>query len=141
MAIADSLVVALGRSTLTVLCALVLAVTSACRSQDQIFKQQREGVRSIESTAGALADAWLSNVISATFAQVALDSVQQLLEKQRAELGADAKLLADPRGAQLSDTSEHLSRTLAELSIAIGRQDRAAVQHLRSTAATQADSP
>ena len=61
----------------------------------------------------AIDEAWLDGKLSGTFTVTALEQTLQLAEQERAALAASPEKLADPRGAQLSQSAEQLSRLLA----------------------------
>jgi putative membrane protein len=112
------------------LLALVSGI-SGCRSQDDILSQQNKQLASLRETVATLGDAWLAGNISATYTRTALEQTLQLLETQRTELVASPELLADPQGADISQTSDRLSRVAALVWKDVGDGDSdAARRHL-----------
>jgi hypothetical protein len=93
------------------LIAVAIALT-AC-SQDTALQQHREKLESLGATTVAIADAWLGGAASGTYARAALEQARQLVEQERTSLAAKPEALADPRGADLSEAAERLSRLLA----------------------------
>jgi len=93
---------------------LILAIVLAgCAREDEEIRQHRQAFASLGSTMAAIDEAWLDGTISGTFTVTALEQTQQLAEQERAALAASPEMLADPRGAQLSQSAERLSRLLA----------------------------
>lgn len=98
------------RSILAVIAALVL---TGCGREDEAIRQHRQAFESLGSTMAAIDEAWLAGHLSGTFTVTALAQTLQLAEQERAALAASPEMLADPRGAQLSQSAERLSRLLA----------------------------
>jgi hypothetical protein len=94
-----------------VVCALV--ASAACARQDAKLEQHQKALASLRSTTTAIAAAWLDGNTSGTYTRTALEATFQLIEKERAALAASPSMLSDPRGAQLSQTAEHMSRVVA----------------------------
>jgi cytochrome c oxidase assembly factor CtaG len=94
---------------------LLVAVlgASACQSQDQILSQQRKVLTSLRATTETVGEAWLAGNLSATFTRTALEQTLQQLDAERSELGSSPQLLADPEGAELSQSTDRLSRIVA----------------------------
>jgi hypothetical protein len=79
----------------------------------------------------AIGEAWLSGDVSGTYAGTALKQTFHLVEQERASLAASPQALVDPRGAQLSQAAERLSRLLAVMMHDVCAANAAAVrQHL-----------
>jgi predicted DNA-binding transcriptional regulator YafY len=124
-----------------VLIAMLATLGYACRSHEQIFADQHKALTSLRATAVALGEAWLSGAVSSTYVRTALETTQQLLEKQRAALAAP-DLLADPAAVALSTSENELARTLALLWKAVGEGDSVGVRrHLSTVASSQTDVP
>jgi len=98
------------RSILAVIAALVL---TGCGREDEAIRQHHQAFVSLGATMAAIDEAWLDGKISGTFTVTALEQTLQLAEQERAALAASPEKLADPRGAQLSQSAEQLSRLLA----------------------------
>jgi hypothetical protein len=95
---------------------LILALTpSACGRQDTQLQQHKEKFESLGETTAAIVEAWLTGDVSGTYLQIALERTFGLVEQERSALAASPALLLDPRGAQLSRSSEELSRLIAVL--------------------------
>jgi hypothetical protein len=125
-----------------VLILLVAIVGAGCRSQVEALHQQQKALISLKSTATMLAESWLSGTISRAYTRTALERTRQLLEKQRTRLAASPDLLANPRGAALSDAEDHLSRLLALMWKAVEDGDPAAMRrHLSEIDAAPAARP
>jgi hypothetical protein len=97
-------------STLAIIASLVV---SGCAREDERLRQHRKTFESLGSTMAAIDDGWLAGDLSGTSTVNALDQTLRLVEQERATLAASAESLADPRGAQLSQAAERLSRLLA----------------------------
>jgi hypothetical protein len=120
-----------------------LAVGAAgCRSEDRIFSRQNKALRSLQSTAVTLGETWLSSRASTNYTRIALEQTLQLLETERGELAVSPPLLANPRGAALSQAADRLARLVALVWKAVGAGDsEAARRHLAEIAALGADMP
>jgi hypothetical protein len=92
-----------------------LIVVSACSSPAQQLREVQKNIRGLTATTQAVADAWLTGDVSATYSRTAFQQTLRLLDTQRASLNSSPRLLADPRGAALSRDAEQLSRALAAL--------------------------
>jgi hypothetical protein len=90
----------------------------------------------------ALGDAWLSGNASATYTRTALEQTLELLETERGELVASPALLADPKGADLSQTADRLSRIAALVWKDVGDgNSEAARRHLAELGPSRAELP
>jgi hypothetical protein len=94
---------------------VALAAISACSRQDQRLQQHREELESLSASAAAIGSAWLSGDTSGTYTLAALEQMYLLTEKERTALASTPAALADPRGAQLSQSAERLARVLAAM--------------------------
>jgi hypothetical protein len=99
-----------------------------CKGQDAALHDRAVAFTSLASTTAAIGEAWLAGTTSRTYTRTALERTSRLLDDERSALTAGAQLLADPRGARLSQAAEQLSRTIARLAIAVAEDDRAAAQ-------------
>ncbi len=99
-----------GTRDLVLIAALVL---TGCAREDEQIRQHRQAFESLGSTMAAIDQAWLAGDLSGTFTVTALEETLQLTEQERAALAASPAMLGDPRGAQLSQAAERLSRLLA----------------------------
>lgn len=93
--------------------ASTIAIATACASRDAQLQQHREKLASCEASTSAIADAWLAGSVSGTYAVTALQQTLRLVEDERRAFATDPQALLDPRGAQLSQTAERLSRVIA----------------------------
>ena len=84
-----------------------------CARLDAQLQQHREKLESLGSTTSTIGEAWLAGSISGTYTLAALEQTLLLVEKERSALGRDARMLLDPRGAQMSEAAGRLSRLLA----------------------------
>jgi len=110
----------------TCLC-LALAVVSTGCSEETEIQRHREKLESLGATTEALGLAWLAGKTSATYTGTALTQTLQLVESERSGLGRSAAALADPAGAELSQSAEKLSRLLGALIQAVQRADHTSV--------------
>ena len=119
----------------------VLALTAAgCARQDTRLQQHRETLESLGATTAAIGDAWLSGRVSGTYTRTSLEQTLQLVEQERLAVAASPASLRDPRGAQLSQSAEHLSRLIAALDGDVGDADAASArQHLAAIPIKPAD--
>jgi hypothetical protein len=101
---------------------------SGCTGRDRQLQQHREKFQSLGASTRAIADAWLAGTTSGTYTATALEQTFLLLEQERHALGAAPELLGDPRGAELSQTSERLARTIASMVRDVRAADPAAVR-------------
>jgi hypothetical protein len=110
---------------------LTVLVSAGCSRQDDRFQRHRETLESLGSTTKAIGDAWLAGSVSGTYTSTALDQTFVLVEQERSALASTPEALADPRGAQLSQAAERLSRLLAAMMHDILAADAQSVrQHL-----------
>lgn len=112
--------------------AVVVLISSACRGQDQRLKQHKETFESLGATTAAIGEAWLSGSLPGTYTRTALEQTFLLVEQERTALAKSPESVLDPRGAQLSQAAERLSRLLAVLIHDVRTADGASArQHLR----------
>jgi cytochrome c oxidase assembly factor CtaG len=107
---------------------VVVLGASACRSQDAILKQQTKALASFGATVATVGDAWLAGSVSTTYTRTVLEQTLQLLETSRSELVASPRLLADAKGADLSQTADELSRIIAAVWKNVGDGDAITVR-------------
>jgi hypothetical protein len=110
------------------LCAAVALVSSGCSRQDARLQQQREKFESLGATTAAIADDWLAGSTSGTYTLTALEQTFLLVEQQRAALASSPDALLDPRGAQLSQAAESLSRLIAAMRQDVRAADAASLR-------------
>jgi hypothetical protein len=96
---------------------------SACSRDESRLQQHRRSCESLGATTAAIGEAWLAGRLSGTYAGVAFEDTLRLLEQERAALASRPELLADPRGAELSQSAERLSRLLAAMIGDVRRAD------------------
>jgi hypothetical protein len=101
-----------GRASWIIVAAVALGSTS-CTRQDERLQQHREKFESLGSSTMAIGEAWLAGSTSGTFTGTALEQTFLLVEQQRSALAARPEALLDPRGAELSQAAERLSRLIA----------------------------
>ena len=119
----------------------VLGMT-ACRSQETILSQESKALVSLRATLAAIGEAWLAGNASATYTRTALEQTLQLVEAERAALAASPELLADPKGADLVQTADRLSRLVAQVWKDVGDGDSAAAhRHLAEIGLPRANLP
>jgi hypothetical protein len=106
----------------------IALLSSGCSRQDTRLQQHREKFESLGATTGAIVDSWLAGSTSGTYALTALEQTFLLVEQQRAALASSPDALLDPRGAQLSQAAESLSRLIAEMREGVRAADAAAVR-------------
>lgn len=104
------------------LAALVLA-GPACSGHESRLEQHRQSFESLGATTAAIGEAWLAGQVSGTYASTAFEDTRRLVEAERAALAGRHELLADPRGARLSQSAEQLSRLLAVMIADVRRAD------------------
>ena len=115
---------------LIIIMAIVLA--AGCSRQDERLQQHRENFVSLGSSAAAIGEAWLAGSTSGTYTSTALQQTFMLVEQERHALGSRPGQLLDPRGAELSQASERLSRLIASMMQDIRAADSASLrQHLK----------
>ena len=98
-----------------VLLVALALTTGACARQDAQLEQHKEKLESLGETTAAICQAWLNGDVSGTYTETALDQTFLLVEQERTALAASPEALVDPRGANLSQSSERLSRLIAVL--------------------------
>ena len=109
----------------------VACVLAGCSSTGQALQEHQEKFESLGSTTAAIADAWLGGDVSSTYARTALEQVYLLVEQQRTQLAANPPMLADSRGAHLSQAAERLSRLLSVMIHDVEQEDTSALrQHM-----------
>jgi hypothetical protein len=106
----------------------VILLTAACGGAEQLLSDQEKALTSLRATAATIGDSWLMGRVSGQYARTALDRTLQLLEQQRAELAASPDVVAESRGAMLSDAQHQLARSAAALRRAIEVGDSAEVR-------------
>jgi hypothetical protein len=89
-----------------------MAVPGCSRTESRL-EQHRQSFESLGATTAAIGDAWLAGQVSGTYARTAFEDTLRLVEQERTALASRPELLADPRGAELSQSAEQLSRLLA----------------------------
>ena len=92
-----------------------LTVISACSRQDRRLQKHWEKLESLGASAALIGSAWLSGSTSGTYTLSALEQTFALTEKERSTLASAPEALTDPRGAELSQSAERLSRLLAAM--------------------------
>jgi cytochrome c oxidase assembly factor CtaG len=107
---------------------VVVLGASGCRSADDILRQQSQALTSLRATTAAIGEAWLSGSVSTTYARTALDQTLQLIEIHRSELVASPQLLADPKGAELLQGGDRLSRAIGRIRADVGDGNSEAVR-------------
>jgi hypothetical protein len=103
-------------------------LTSACSRQDRRLQQHRDALESLGATTAFVGEAWLSGQVSGTYARTALEEAFQLVEQERTALASSPQALLDPRGAQLSQAAERLSRLLALMMDDVSTADGSALR-------------
>jgi hypothetical protein len=103
-------------------------IASACGRQDQRLRQHDQKLESLAASATAIGRAWLAGSTSGTYTITALEQTYVLVEKERAALASTPDALVDPRGAELSQTAERLSRVLAAIRYEVRGADAASVR-------------
>ena len=91
----------------------VFVVYAGCARQDTKLTQHQKAFESLQSTTTAIAGAWLDGHTSGTYTRTSLERTFQLIEQERAALADSPQMLSDPRGAQLSQVAEQMSRVVA----------------------------
>ena len=110
------------------LLALAVLGCAGCTRQDTRIMQHARAFDSLRATTTAIANAWLAGSVSGTYTRTAFEQTYQLVEQERSALAASPQSLVDARGAQLSQSAEHLSRLLAQLIRAVGDSDPSVVR-------------
>jgi hypothetical protein len=108
--------------------ATVALVCASCSGQDARLQQHHERFESLASSVNAIGRAWLGGRTSGTYTGTALEQIFLLVEKERRALASTPATLVDPRGAQLSESAERLSRVIAAIQHDIRRSDAASVR-------------
>jgi hypothetical protein len=109
---------------------LALVASSGCQTRQDLLTDQTKALTSLRATTTSIAEAWLSGEVSATYARVALESTQKLLEKDRQALVTSSPdTLADPAARSLNNAQNQLTEILANLWAAVDRADAEAVRH------------
>jgi hypothetical protein len=103
------------RYTSCITVAIVGLATAGCSRQDERLQQHQEALQSLGASTAAIGQAWLAGSTSGTYTSTALEQMFVLVEQERTALTRKPASLADPRGAQLSQAAEHLSRLLAQM--------------------------
>jgi hypothetical protein len=103
-------------------------MATACDRHDQRLQQHDQKLESLAASTTAIGRAWLAGSTSGTYTITALEQTYALVEKERAALAKTPDVLVDPRGAELSQTAERLSRVLAAIRDEVRRSDAAAVR-------------
>jgi hypothetical protein len=116
------------KTSTRVACAVFALWAAACSRQDQDLARHNEKFQSLGSTTAAIAGAWLDGNVSGTFTLTALEQTFALVERERTALAASPHMLVDPRGASLSQESEHLSRLIAAITHDVRAADAASVR-------------
>jgi hypothetical protein len=116
-------------------------VVAACGGADRTLQQTREKIDSLRSTTETVAEAWLGGLTSRTYTRTALEQTFQLVDEQRTALAGSPSLLADPRGAQLSQDAERLSRGLAVLIHDVNALDQPSTRQHLAAIRTPASEP
>jgi hypothetical protein len=106
-------------------------LASACTRQDQRLQEHREKFESLGSSTAAVAEAWLAGSASGIYTSTALEQLFVLVEQERSTLASAPDALLDPRGAELSQAGERLSRLIAAMTHDVRAADGASLrQHL-----------
>lgn len=120
----------LGRASWLIIVAVALAIVG-CSRQDERLQAHREKFESLGSSTAAIAEAWLAGSTSGTYTNTALQQTFLLVEQERHALASSPDTLLDPRGAELSQAAECLSRLLAAMMYDVRAADAQSVrQHL-----------
>jgi len=70
----------------------------------------------------------MAGEVSGTYTRTALEQTYYLVERERATLAQSPQLLADPRGARLSDIADQMSRLLAAMIVDVRASDSSSVR-------------
>jgi hypothetical protein len=112
-------------------CAALALSATGCSRQDARLEQHKKKFESLGATTAFTIDVWLAGDASGTYTRTALETTFQLVEQERSAL-TKARSLQDPRGAELSERAERLSRLLANLIADVATADGASArQHVR----------
>jgi hypothetical protein len=109
---------------------VALALSAACSRQDARLEEHKEKFESLGETTAAICEAWLVGDVSGIYTRTALDQTFMLVEQERATLAASPEALLDPRGADLSQSGERLSRLIATLIHEVEGANGASVRQL-----------
>jgi hypothetical protein len=110
---------------------IALALTAAaCSRLDTRLDRHKQKFESLGETTAAICEAWLGGDVSGTYTRTALDQTFLLVEQERTALAASPEALLDPRGADLSQSGERLSRLIAILIHEIEGANDASVRQL-----------
>lgn len=121
--------------------AVVAIAFSACARQDARLQQHREKFESLRASTKLVGEAWLAGHVSGTYTTTALERIYLLVEQERQTLAAQPAMLADPRGATLSQAAERLSREIAAMMQSVRGADGGSVRrHLASIPIAPAES-
>ena len=104
----------LGRASWIVFAVVALG-SAGCSRQDERLQQHREKFESLGSSTAAIGEAWLAGQTSGTYTSTALQQTFLLVEQERYALASAPDALIDPRGAELSQAAERLSRLIAAM--------------------------
>jgi hypothetical protein len=119
------------RRTWSIILAVITLASASCSRQDERLQQHREKFESLGSSTAAIAEAWLGGSTSGTFTGIALEQTFLLVEQERSALASTPDALLDPRGAELSQAAERLSRLIAVMMHDVRAADAASLrQHL-----------
>jgi hypothetical protein len=122
-------------ATSTLIIALIAATSAGCLRQDDQLRQHREKLASLEASATAIGESWLAGRASGTFTTTALEQTFHLVENERSAVASAPAALLDPRGAELSQSAERLSRLLAAMMRDVRAADPSAVRQQMTTIA------
>lgn len=111
-----------------IVCTAIAVASAGCSRQDTRLQQHREKLESLGATTAAIADDWLAGSTSGTYTLTALEKTFLLVEQERAALASSPEPLIDPRGAELSQAAERLSRLIAEMRQDVRAADASAVR-------------
>jgi hypothetical protein len=121
--------------------ATVAIAAAGCSREDERLQQHREKFESLGSSAKVIGEAWLAGSTSGTYTSTALEQTFLLVEKERSTLASSPDALVDPRGAELSQAAERLSRVIASMTRDVRAADAASVRlHLASIPIKPAES-
>ena len=76
----------------------------------------------------AICEAWLDSDVSRTYARTAFQQTYDLVAQERAAIAASPATMIDPDSQRLSETSEHLLRSVAGLIDRVSAGDAGAVR-------------
>jgi hypothetical protein len=114
-----------------IIVAVVALGSLGCGRQDERLQQHREKFESLGASTSAIGEAWLAGSTSGTFTSTALEQTFLLVEQERYALASAPEALVDPRGAELSQAAERLSRLIAAMVRDVRAADAESVrQHL-----------